>query len=228
MNARFWAGIFHSVESGVDFPWLLYRQTIGEAAEEDDADIGATTKTSGTWLLAAIEDVAASDPHFNAAAEAWADAKAHMSSGDLRTAFERAGKAVGKSLNAGEALAHLRASIGELKDAPSELSAAKDPLVGLGALFVLSSLVRHGKLPPEVTYKAEEGEAEAESVTPLERTRPIIGITKPERGDTLGLFGDEAGGMARRRRSGEAHRACAARSPFGRRADLRRRLGRVS
>jgi gamma-glutamyl-gamma-aminobutyrate hydrolase PuuD/predicted ATP-grasp superfamily ATP-dependent carboligase len=185
VNARFWAGIFHSVESGVDFPWLLYRQTIGLEADGDEAEIGSTTKTSGTWLLAAIEDIAASDPHFNAAAEAWADAKSHVKSGDVLAAFENASKAVGKSLNVREALSQLRDTISDLKEAPSELTAAKDPLVGLGALFVLSSLVRHGKLPPEVTYKADEKEPEPEASAPLDRKRPIIGITKPESGDTL-------------------------------------------
>lgn len=188
VNARFWAGIFHSVESGVDFPWLLYQQTIGAAPEPEEAAIGATTKTSGAWLLAAIEDVAASDPHFNAAAEAWADAKASIKSGELRAAIENAGKAVGKSLNVRDALAQLRDTISELKDAPSELSASKDPLVGLGALFVLSSLARHGKLPPEVTYKASEAEPPPEAFVPPNRKRPIIGITKPENGDTLAYF----------------------------------------
>jgi predicted ATP-grasp superfamily ATP-dependent carboligase len=32
VNARFWAGIFHSMASGVDFPWLLYCQTVGVEA----------------------------------------------------------------------------------------------------------------------------------------------------------------------------------------------------
>jgi len=185
VNARFWAGIFHSVESGVDFPWLLYLQTIGAEAEADEPEIGATTKTSGAWLLAAIEDVAASDPHFNAASEAWHEAKARIKSGDLLAAIEKAGKAVGKSLNVGEALSTLRHEVRALKDAPSELSSSNDPLVGLGALFVLSSLVRHGKLPPEVTYKPEQPTKPEPDMTPPARKRPIIGITKPEDGDTL-------------------------------------------
>ncbi|QGZ94352.1 gamma-glutamyl-gamma-aminobutyrate hydrolase family protein [Terricaulis silvestris] len=185
VNARFWAGIFHSVESGVDFPWLLYKQTVGLAdTHEEDAEIGATTKTSGAWLLAAIEDVANSDPHFNAAAEAWADAKTHAKSGEFLSAIENASKAVGKSLNVREALSELRSAVRDLKEAPSELTDAKDPLVGLGALFVLSSLARHGKLPPEVTYKAEDTPPESFEPPPA-RKRPIIGITKPEEGDTI-------------------------------------------
>lgn len=187
VNARFWAGIFHSVESGLDFPWLLYRQAIGEdVAGHDEAEIGATTKTSGAWLLAAIEDVAASDPHFNAASAAWAQAKGDMKSGEVLAAIEKAGRAVKETFSLKTATTELREALRALKDAPSELSEAKDPLVGLGALFVLSSLVRHGKLPPEVTYTAEDGGRSAEP--PPLRKRPIIGITKPEAGDTLAYW----------------------------------------
>lgn len=187
VNARFWAGIFHSVETGVDFPWLLYRQTIGDdVAFDDDADIGAITKTSGAWLLAAIEDVAASDPHFKAAAQAWREAKAEMKSGELLAAIESAGTAMKETLSLKAATHDLRLSLRALKETPSELSQAKDPLVGLGALFVLSSLVRHGKLPPEVTYKPDEPSPAAEPPPP--RKRPVIGITKPEAGDTLAFW----------------------------------------
>lgn len=187
VNARFWAGIFHSVESGVDFPWLLYQQTIGAEPDRDEAEIGAVTKTSGAWLLAAIEDVAGSDPHFNAAAEAWREAKTRIKSGEVLRALENVGKAVGESFNLATALEELRCALREVKDAPSELSSAKDPLVGLGALFVLSSLVRHGKLPPEVKYEAEPAEPDDDEAPPP-RKRPIIGITKPENGDTLAFL----------------------------------------
>ncbi|MGE3791498.1 MAG: gamma-glutamyl-gamma-aminobutyrate hydrolase family protein, partial [Hyphomonadaceae bacterium] len=188
VTARFWAGIFHSVESGVDFPWLLYRQTIGEdVGVEDEADVGATTKTSGAWLLAAIEDIAASDPHFNAASEAWREAKSSIKSGEVLAALENAGKAVKETFSLKTATLELRDALRALKDAPSELSEARDPMVGLGILFVLSSLVRHGKLPPEVTYKPNEFST-AEPEPPPTRARPVIGITKPEQGDTLAYW----------------------------------------
>jgi gamma-glutamyl-gamma-aminobutyrate hydrolase PuuD/predicted ATP-grasp superfamily ATP-dependent carboligase len=187
VNARFWAGIFHSIDSGVDFPWLLYHQAIGEDVSiHADADIGSTTKTSGAWLLAAIEDVAASDPHFNAASQAWSEAKGKMKSGEVLAAIEKAGKAVKETFSLKSATLDLRDALRALKDAPSELSEAKDPLVGLGALFVLSSLVRQGRLPPEVTYKSEEQPADLEP--PPTRPRPIIGITKPEDGDRLAYW----------------------------------------
>lgn len=188
VNARFWAGIFHSIESGVDFPWLLYAQTVGLPIEEEpEAEVGSTTKTTGAWLLAAIEDVAASDPHFNAARRAWRNANRRMKTGQLLAALDDAGKALGNTLAVAGAVKQLREEVRDLKDAPSELSSASDPMVGLGALFVLSSLVRHGKLPAEVTYEADDT-ARAPAEPPPPRTRPVIGITKPERGDTLAFL----------------------------------------
>jgi Predicted ATP-grasp enzyme len=48
VNPRFWSSVFTAIASGVDFPYLLYRLALGEAAEPVD-----TYKTGvlGRWLL---------------------------------------------------------------------------------------------------------------------------------------------------------------------------------
>ena len=57
VNPRFWAGLFQSVESGVDFPWLLYQlYTSGQVDAEPVAKIGTKTKVPAIWLAAAIRD----------------------------------------------------------------------------------------------------------------------------------------------------------------------------
>lgn len=185
VNARFWAGVFHSIETGVDFPWLLFCQRAGiDPEERPRPQIGATTKTPGVWLLSAIEDVAASDPHFEAASSAWRRGVRRLGKGKVGAAASAFGLAAQQALSVGDAMGALKERVSELRGAPTELSDQEDPMVALGALFVLSSLVRHGKLPPEVTYKADEAEPEALQVALVER-RPRIGITKPEQGDTL-------------------------------------------
>lgn len=188
VNARFWAGIFHSIETGVDFPWLLFCQTAGLDPEERPRPvIGATTKTPGVWLLSAIEDVAASDPHFEAAASAWRRGVRTLGRGKVPEAIRSFSMAATQALSLGTAMRALQERMSELKGAPTELSDNEDPMVALGALFVLSSLVRYGKLPPEVTYKAEEATPELLEVGLPER-RPRIGITKPETGDELAFL----------------------------------------
>jgi gamma-glutamyl-gamma-aminobutyrate hydrolase PuuD/predicted ATP-grasp superfamily ATP-dependent carboligase len=182
VNPRFWAGIFHSIETGVDFPWLLYSQTIGLPFPEPEPQAGTVTRSTGVWLFATLEEVTASHPHLNAAADAWRRAKANLSTGKLAGAMEDAVRALGATASSRDIWEAASTAIAQHRGAPTELSSDKDPLVALGALFVFSHLVRHGELPPEVTYRATSGKASKKPVRP--RRRPRIGITKPTRGDT--------------------------------------------
>lgn len=181
VNARFWAGIFHSIQTAVDFPWLLYLHTIGAPLENvGEPDIGARTKTPGVWLLAALEEVAASAPHLAEAGEAWREARRRLSEGQL-AGLKDSLRVASSALASPETRDLLKAAWTDGKDAPSELSEDSDPLVGLGALFVLSSLIKHGKLPPEMKYDAAPT-APSETATQL-RERPNIGVTMPDSGD---------------------------------------------
>ncbi|MFO1014334.1 MAG: gamma-glutamyl-gamma-aminobutyrate hydrolase family protein [Caulobacteraceae bacterium] len=181
VNPRFWAGIFHSIQTAVDFPWLLWLQSTGQPLDNvDEPDIGARTKTPGVWMLAALEEVAASDPHLKAAGEAWADVKKRLGAGKLDGVLERLKDAAG-ALSIPEILEQIEEEFAVAKDAPSELTEA-DPLVGLGSLFMISSLIKHGKLPDEITYKSEE---ETPLTFAAPKGKPTIGVTMPAEGEAL-------------------------------------------
>lgn len=183
VNARFWAGIFHSIQTAIDFPWLLYQQTVGLALDAvGQPQLGARTKTPGVWLLAAIEDVAATAPQLAAAKEAWRDIRRRLSAGELSGLRQHLAAAKGVT-SVGEIVDQFKAALAHGKSAPDEFSHDDDPLIGLGALFVLSSLVKHGKLPDELTYEAKAEPAEPPETRP--HRRPVIGVTQPDRGDTL-------------------------------------------
>ncbi len=183
VNARFWAGIFHSIQTAVDFPWLLYQQTIGAPLDVvGEPQIGARTKTPGVWLLAAVEDVAATAPQLAAAKDAWREIRRRLSAGELSGLRQHLAAASGVA-SVGEIVDQLKTALAHGKNAPDEFSGDDDPLIGLGALFVLSSLVKHGKLPDELTYDTKADAAEVE--TRKARRRPTIGVTLPDRGDTL-------------------------------------------
>ena len=201
VNARFWAGIFHSMESGVDFPWLLYRQTIGEEVEQSqDAAESAPprkpqahgcsppSRTSPRPIRISMRRPKRgptrkpiSSPA--RAVKAMEEAAQAPSANHSRSARRRTNSGV-------------RFAISKMR--PSELTAAKDPLVGLGALFVLSSLVRQGSLPPEVTYKAEE----TRTRTARARGAQASGDRHHQAGRWrhAALVGDEIRGVARGRR----------------------------
>ena len=65
VNPRFWAGLFHTVESGVDFPWMLYELAVtGQVITPAAPKLGQRTKVGGLHLLSAIQEVADSDEGF--------------------------------------------------------------------------------------------------------------------------------------------------------------------
>jgi predicted ATP-grasp superfamily ATP-dependent carboligase len=153
VNPRFWAGLFHSVESGVDFPWMLYELAVrGEVATPAIPKLGQRTKVGGLYLLAAIQEVADSDEGFAAAKTAWAAAAQKFQSGRLLAATRELGRLVTEGPDMARAAGRLRTALRSAHNAPNELFRSDDPLVSLGALFIVASLLRHGRLPPEIKY----------------------------------------------------------------------------
>jgi predicted ATP-grasp superfamily ATP-dependent carboligase len=158
VNPRFWAGLFHTVESGVDFPWLLYELSVtGRISHLPAPRLGQRTKVGGLYLLSAIQEIAESDEGFARAKLAWSQAAHLFESGRLLEASRELGRAVRDGFGVRWAAGRLRQALRSAKNAPNELFRSDDPLVSLGALFVVASLMRHGRLPPELTYdpKAE-------------------------------------------------------------------------
>jgi predicted ATP-grasp superfamily ATP-dependent carboligase len=154
VNPRFWAGLFHTVESGVDFPWMLYELVVtGEVSTPASAILGQRTKVAGLYLLSAIQEVADSDEAFAAARGAWAAAAQKFQSGRLLDAARDLARASAEGpADMARAAGALRTALRSARNAPNELFRSDDPLVSLGALFIVASLLRHGRLPPELKY----------------------------------------------------------------------------
>lgn len=193
INPRYWAGLFHSTESGVDFPWIAYRLAAGieiEETEIDDVKVGLQTKTPAAWILSIAEEIASSDEHVKKSGRAWIEMKAHARKGDVIKAASKLLKSAGHGLSTPKLLADIQSELSKHDDLPSEFSSDDDPAVSLGILFALSSLKRHGTLPPELKFEDSKADETDEVDTPTpsklrKNRRPIIGITKPEKGDTL-------------------------------------------
>ncbi|MAP94160.1 MAG: hypothetical protein CMK07_04320 [Ponticaulis sp.] len=195
VNPRYWAGLFHSTASGVDFPWLAFCLAAGRNLEEvrsDSVNVGFQSKTPAAWILSIAEEIAASDTHLQKSGDAWEKMKEYASKGEILKATNKLLNSAGHSLAAPSMLAKIQQEVSEHDDLPSEFSSDDDPAVGLGVLFALSSLKRHGTLPPELKFEAPKKEKD-EDGTPASlarpkkhyRKRPIIGITKPDKGDYL-------------------------------------------
>ena len=194
VNPRYWAGLFHSTESGVDFPLMAYKLAAGmnilNAGQQNQVEIGFRSKTPAAWVLSIAEDVASSDTHLQKSSEAWAEMKAHASKGDVLKATHKLLQSAGHGASTPSMLVKLQHELSRHSDLPSEFSVDDDPAVGLGIMFALSSLYRHGTLPPELKFDGPEktsssNNKEVPSDNKQKTAKPVIGITKPDKGDML-------------------------------------------
>jgi len=151
VNPRFWAGLFQSVESGVNFPWILYQLfAFGTVTDVEPAEIGTTSKIPGAWAAGAMRDVFSDKIDYDGARDAWGDMLAQIKDDDGRAAFESFKTACARLTDFSDAVDFFKSQRIDAKTAKSELMLEDDPMTSLGIFFVLSSLVRHGKLPDEL------------------------------------------------------------------------------
>lgn len=152
VNARFWAGLFHSIASGIEYPWLWYQlATEGRCDEPRKAEIGRKSKVPFFWFLAAAQDAAAHEDYPQRLHQAWENLT--HGTDDDRNTFDKLTDLAKATFDA-PALAHLVKSVMEAhkqgEESAVDFIPPEDPGAALGALFVASSLIRHGKLPPEL------------------------------------------------------------------------------
>ncbi len=152
VNPRFWAGLDHSIKSNVDFPWLLYKLvTQGKAKDDGDVKIGHKTSLPELATLSQIESLFAEAINFDELEAQWPEIKKHLKESELQKAVEIFKDALRDSLSLDQALKTFGTMRKQVKEAQKISYGEDDPFIGLGALFILGSLIKHGKLPPEVT-----------------------------------------------------------------------------
>jgi predicted ATP-grasp superfamily ATP-dependent carboligase len=152
VNPRFWSGLDHSVMSGLDFPWQLYQLFVnGEVTDKSEAEIGHKTQLSGVSLLGALDAFRDEAINFDALEQEWPKIKDTLMKGEFMQAYRSLNKALDGSLSIAQAFDTLKIMRREIASAQSA-APEDDPFVGLGVLFVLSHLMKHGQLPPELSH----------------------------------------------------------------------------
>lgn len=151
INARLWAGITHSVNSGVDYPLLLAKQALGEKLPEaGEPEIGYRSKLPLLWLAGLTGKSLEEAEYFAQIEDNWRELKEAdatlperigqlwLDMTDFETLKDDVEAAIERSRRGGDA----DADVG-----PSEAGST-----ALGSLFILSHLLRYGSLPAEVKH----------------------------------------------------------------------------
>ncbi|WP_339743609.1 ATP-grasp domain-containing protein [uncultured Maricaulis sp.] len=149
INARLWAGITHSVHSGVDYPLLLAKQALGDTLPEPGKpQIGFRSKLPFLWLAGLTGSSLDEAEYLGQIEESWNQlAQSDITLGDRITGlwrdmtdFETLRDDINAALERSKRAEGAKADIG-VDEAGS---------AALGSLFILSHLLRHGRLPAEV------------------------------------------------------------------------------
>jgi predicted ATP-grasp superfamily ATP-dependent carboligase len=150
-NPRYWAGLFHSVESGIDYPWLLYQlMAFGKITDKTPVKIGTKTKVQGLWAISAIQDVIDSGIDLEGLKNTWKEIWDKNSDESWRNRFSSLADSMKDSIDLESFQKAYKTMQNRGEEAGNEFVAEEDPKTALGFLFIASSLIRHGELPPEV------------------------------------------------------------------------------
>ncbi len=152
VNSRFWAGLDHSINSNVDFPYLLYRLfTEGKTGEVPKAKTGYKSSLPGLTAIARLENLFATAIYFDELEAQWPKIKKNLKHLDLKNAAALFKDATRESFSFEEAFRTFKAMRREARSAQDISYGKDDAFIGLGILFILGSLIKHGELPPEIT-----------------------------------------------------------------------------
>ncbi len=151
VNPRFWGGLIQAVESGWDYPWLLFKLAAeGSVEPVDKGRYDVRTETPVIAFFATLQEMADSDRGMAALKEACRRAK-----GEFREGSKRAG--IRKLLGGAKEFFDVKARASKAKELLEEhkhnvydVLSSDDPMAALGILYPLAVFLRHGKVNMEL------------------------------------------------------------------------------
>jgi len=122
----------------------------GEITDMEKAIIGARTKVPGIWSIPAIQDLVDNSTDFEKIKTAFTDIWNNEKDLSWKEKFSSFQTSIKQSFDNNK----FDETFQDIKDknstAISEYDFSEDPKSSLGILFIISSLLKHGELPPEV------------------------------------------------------------------------------
>jgi len=151
VNPRFWGGLIQAVESGWDYPWLLFRLAAdGHVEPVKEGRLDVRTETPVLAFLATLQDMADSDRGMDALNDAWNKAKGEFREGSKRAGIRKLFRGVKEFFDMKTRVSTARSLIEDHKHNVYDLLSSDDPLGALGILYPLAVFLRHGKVNMEL------------------------------------------------------------------------------
>jgi len=151
VNPRFFGGLIQSVESGWDYPWLLFRLAVKghiDPVKETRKDV--RTETPILAFLATLQELADNERGMAVLNKSWEQAKEEFRTGSRRQGIRQLYRGIRESFNAKARFKKARQLLEEHKDNIYDVLSRDDPMAALGVLYPLAVFLRHGKINLEL------------------------------------------------------------------------------
>ncbi|MHC4478587.1 MAG: carboxylate--amine ligase [Planctomycetota bacterium] len=151
VNPRFFGGLIQSVESGWDYPWLLFQlAAAGHIDPVTQTRTDVRTETPILAFLATLQEIADSERGMAALGECWEQAKAEFRTGSKRQGIRQLFRGAREYLDVTARFSKARQLVEQHKDNIYDVLSRDDPAAALGVLYPLAVFLRHGKVNLEL------------------------------------------------------------------------------
>ena len=151
VNPRFFGGLIQSVESGWDYPWLLFQLAAEghiDPVTKTRADV--RTETPVLAFLATLQEIADNEHGMAELSDCWEQAKEEFRTGSKRRGIRRLLHGVKEYFDVKARFNRARQLLEEHKHNIYDVLSRDDPLAALGVLYPLAVFLRHGKVNLEL------------------------------------------------------------------------------
>jgi predicted ATP-grasp superfamily ATP-dependent carboligase len=162
VNPRFFGGLIQSVESGWDYPWLLFELAAkGRIDPVSDIKTDVRTETPILAFLATLQEIAENERGMNALTDSWEQAKVEFRTGSKRQGIRQLFRGFRDYFDTKARFNKARQLLEEHKHNIYDVLSCDDPFAALGVLYPLAVFLRHGKVNLElITGEGGPGDAE--------------------------------------------------------------------
>ena len=151
VNPRFWGGLIQAVESGWDYPWLLFKLAAeGHVDPVKEGRLDVRTETPVLAFLATLQDIADSDRGMAALKESWNSAREEFREGSKRMGIRNLFRGAKDFFDMKTRFSEAKRLLDEHRDNVYDVLSSDDPLAALGVLYPLAVFLRHGKVNMEL------------------------------------------------------------------------------
>jgi len=151
VNPRFWGGLIQAVESGWDYPWLVYQlAATGQVDLDSERRLDVKTETPLLALLATLQDMSHSERGDAALKEGWETAKAEFREGSKRAGLRALFKGLKEGLDPVARLREAQRVLADHRHNVYDVLSREDPGPALGVFFPLAVFLKHGRVNLEL------------------------------------------------------------------------------